>query len=83
MPNYAEAYNFRGLSKYYSTNDSGAIDDFNKAIELKTDFAAAYLNRGNYKYYLGTEADACADWTKASELGDEKAKYSLQHYCVK
>ena len=71
------------IAKYYSADDSGAIDDFNKAIELNPDLASAYFNRGNCRYYSGAETDACADWTKASELGDEKAKYSLQHYCVK
>lgn len=33
-PNYADAYNFRGMAKYKSGNISGACSDWNRASEL-------------------------------------------------
>ena len=52
---FAEAYNNRGLCKYYTTDDIGALEDFTKTIALKEDFIDAYNNRGNCKFYGGND----------------------------
>jgi len=66
-PNYADAYNYRGLAK--SVKDSyGAIADYTKAIELKPNFADAYNYRGAAKDDLKDYYGAIADYTKAIEL---------------
>ena len=73
-PEYAEAYNNRGIA--YS--DRGDLElefaDYNKAIELKSDLAEAYNNRGVAYYKKGEFAAAIADYTKAIELDPEKPK---------
>ena len=67
-PNYAEAYNNRGVVYDASGEYDLAIADYDKAIELRPDFAVAYFNRGS-DYILKSENDlAIADFDKAIEL---------------
>ena len=79
-PEYAPAYNSRGLALMYADDDK-ALDDFNKAIDLNPEFADAYNNRADYFYMYNKEKEACADWAKSSELGNFKAKKSLSRFC--
>ena len=62
----ANAYNIRGISKKNLKDYSGAIDDYNKAIELNPNDANAYVNIGICKYYLNQ--NVCPDFKKACEL---------------
>ena len=45
-PDFAIAYNNRGITYRDKGEIKRAIDDFNKAIELQSDYADAYNNRG-------------------------------------
>ena len=45
-PDYAIAYNNRGVAYYLKKEYESAIVDFTKAIELNPDYAIAYNNRG-------------------------------------
>ena len=45
-PDYAEAYNNRGVAHGNKGNFDRAIEDFNIAMQLKPDYADAYNNRG-------------------------------------
>ena len=51
-PKYTKAYYKRGLAKMNLKDYSGAIADYNKAIEINPRNANAYNNRGNTKSYL-------------------------------
>ena len=62
------------LNKVFLKDYSGAIDDYNKAIELYPNYAIAYYNRGGAKYDLKDYAGAIADYNKAIEL-DSKCKH--------
>jgi Flp pilus assembly protein TadD len=77
-PDYAEAYNKRGLAKgglAKSPNDvDSALADYNKAIELKPDYAEAYYNRGVAKQAKGDKSGALADQNKAIELKPDYAQ---------
>ena len=44
-PDYANAFNNRGIVKDNSGDYEGALRDYNRAIELKPDFATAFNNR--------------------------------------
>jgi tetratricopeptide (TPR) repeat protein len=70
------AYNNRGNYKSEQKDYSGAIDDFNKAIELNPGDSIAYNGRGLAKIERGKDyAGAMADFNKAIELnpGDDIA----------
>lgn len=67
-PNFAEAYNNRGIAYRKEGDYDHAIDDYTKAIELKPDFAKAYNNRGNAYSDKGDYTRAIADYTKAIKL---------------
>ena len=47
----------------------GALEDYNKAIELNKDFAEAYFNRGLTHIFLGNNKQGITDLSKAGELG--------------
>jgi tetratricopeptide (TPR) repeat protein len=69
-PNYALAYNNRGVLKQDKLNDTkGALADYNKAITLKPDTALAYNNRGVLKKdKLNDTRGALDDFNKAITL---------------
>ncbi len=62
------------LNKVFLKDYVGAIDDYNKAIELYPNYAIAYYNRGGAKYDLQDYAGAIEDYNKAIEL-DPKCKH--------
>ena len=51
-PDYAEAYNNRGVAKRKLGQYEAAVADYDEAIRLKPDFAEAYSNRGHTKQKL-------------------------------
>jgi len=56
----------------YDTGDyKGAIDDYNKAIEINPKDADAYYNRGNAKDELNDYQGAIADYSKAIEINPQ------------
>ncbi|NIP31627.1 MAG: tetratricopeptide repeat protein [Candidatus Dadabacteria bacterium] len=69
----AEDYYNSGLQKGESGDWSGAIENFNKAIELAPNDADAYYNRGNAKGALGNYKGAIEDFNKAIELAPNNA----------
>ena len=71
-PDYAEAYNGRGMVKNVLRQPEAAIGDFDKAIELDPDHARAYTTRGVAKASLNRVQEAKADYEKALELAEEQ-----------
>jgi len=81
-------YSFRGnaRSKMHKYND--AIDDFDKALDIKptdimeySNWVKNYFNRGVAKYYLNDLEGACKDWNKSLELGFGQAHDFIMDYC--
>ena len=66
----ADDYLNSGVSKFSSHNFQGALDDFNKAIEIDPENANAYGNRGSVRGITGDIAGACEDYQKGIDLGD-------------
>lgn len=78
-PNAAWVYYDRAMWRYfYNGNDyPGAIEDFTKAIELKSDDKLSYYGRGKTKSLLKDYRGAIEDFTKTIELApDFKDAYS-------
>ena len=61
-------YHTRGVAKAALDDYAGAIDDFNRTVDLKPDFAEAYYNRAVAKVLLGEKREAKADFKKAKKL---------------
>ena len=63
-----QAYNSRGAVYCNNGEVDRAIEDFNRAIQLKSDYADAYYNRG-VAYEVKGEVDrAVEDYTKTIQL---------------
>jgi len=71
--NKAEEYFYSGVEKANSGVYEGAIEDYNKAIEINPSYAKAYYNRGVAKIGLGQKYSGCLDLSRARELGYFKA----------
>lgn len=66
--NYAEDYLKRGNLKYENKDFQGAIEDYDKAIELNPNLAGAYYKRGIAKGRLKEYDSATIDFNKAVDL---------------
>ncbi len=71
----AEIHNNRGVA-YLEVDgkQQAALEDFDKAIELRPDYAEAYANRGKVKIDREAYADAITDFDKAIELKPDLAE---------
>jgi len=70
-PNFAEAYNNRGVSYVDLKQYGQAIADYNQAIQLDPNYADSYNNRGVvYIVQLGMPEKGCLDFKKACSLGE-------------
>jgi Flp pilus assembly protein TadD len=64
----AADYIAQGDAKYNSGDKQGAIQDYDRAIELDPENAEAYTDRGVAKSDLGDKQGAIEDVNKAAEL---------------
>jgi len=69
----AEEYFEKGNAKIDKTDYRGAIQDYNKAIELNPNHANAYFARGLAKRKLGDYRGAIQDFDKTIELDSDLA----------
>lgn len=67
-PNYALAFNDRGVANYHLNNLQTAQEDYSKAIELDPNYAYAYHNRGIVSVDLNQNNEALADFNRSIEL---------------
>ncbi|MEG4230896.1 tetratricopeptide repeat protein [Microcoleus sp. Pol11C3] len=68
-PNYAKAYNKRGIIHGRNLKDYPAAKaDFDRAIEINPNYGDAYYNRARVREFLEDKDGAIADYHKAAEL---------------
>lgn len=68
-PNYAKAYNKRGIIRGRDLRDYPAAKaDFDRAIEIDPNYGDAYYNRARTREFLKDKPGAIADYQKAAEL---------------
>jgi tetratricopeptide (TPR) repeat protein len=72
-PNYAYAYNNRGIARKYLGDKFLAIADYNQAIKINPNFAAAYYNRGVIHAEMGEKLLAIADYNTAIKIDPNNA----------
>ncbi len=70
-PQFALAYNNRGISKAMMGNDEGAIEDFTRSLEINENYEPAFLNRAASKYNTGNYYGAIEDYGKVIEMDPE------------
>jgi len=68
IPNFAQAYRGRALGYQKKELTAFAMEDFDKALELKSDYADAYKDRGVLFEELGQRDRAIADLQQALSL---------------
>lgn len=74
-PNKAPvAHNNRGTYYRAEKQMQKALEDFNLAIQLLTDYQLAYVNRGNVYFSLNENEKALADYNKGLEIKKDDAK---------
>ncbi len=61
----------RGILYNHIGEYTAAVEDFEKALSLISDFPEAYINRGNTYYYTGQVERAIADYDRAIRLKPE------------
>jgi len=76
-----EAYNLIGICKFNLKDYSAAMDYYDTAISLNSNFESAYRNRGIIKEKLKDFEGACRDWKKASDLGCMDCEDWFYKYC--
>ena len=69
----AEKHLENGNAKYNLRDYSGAILDYNKAIEINPYYTEAYYKRGNAKRDIGDNHGAIQDYNKAIEINPNDA----------
>ena len=72
-----DAYNNRGVAKYYLKDYSGAIADYTKVLDLDNTFKRTYYNRGLAKLGLNKYEDAILDFTKELEVNPKNDRSIL------
>jgi len=77
------AYNNRGDAKYELKDYQSAIDDYNKAIEIKKQAPGVYSNRGNSKKELGDFKGAIADYDVAISMNPKYTEAYFNRALVK
>jgi len=73
-PNYAEAYNNKGITLKDLGKHQEALDDYSMAIQLKPDYAEAYNNRGVTLKDLDRHQEALDDYGMAIQLKPDYAE---------
>jgi tetratricopeptide (TPR) repeat protein len=74
-PGFKQAYENRGVAKFYLHDNRGAIDDFTKALEIDPNDYNTFGRRGWAKFHLQDYSGAIADFTKALEGSSDKRRY--------
>ncbi len=86
---FIQAWENRGVAKFYLKDYTGAIEDYNKAIEINPDDYNTFGRRGWTKFYLDDLRGAIDDFTKAIQgnsndaefrIGRGEAKFKLKDY---
>ncbi|WP_373535290.1 tetratricopeptide repeat protein [Microcoleus sp.] len=68
-PNYAQAYNKRGIIHGRNLKDYPAAKaDFDRAIEINPNYGDAYYNRARVREFLEDKPGAIGDYQKAADI---------------
>lgn len=80
-PSNADLYYWRASIKI--ANGEDALEDYDKAINLKPEDSKLYVMRGIYKLKFGNPNDAILDFNKALEINPENSSAYTMRACAK
>jgi tetratricopeptide (TPR) repeat protein len=72
-PDYADAFNNRGVARREKGDVEGALQDYNEAIRIKPDHSNAFLNRGVARRAKGDMEGALQDYHEAIRIKPDDA----------
>src|SRR4030095_3832082 len=70
----AQDYILKGLAYYENKDFTGALNEYNKAVEISPDFAEAYYHRGRAYTELNDFSSAINEYTKTINLNPNHEK---------
>ena len=74
-PNFKQAYENRGVAKFYLQDYNGAIQDYNRAIEIDPEEYSSFGRRGWAKFHLQDYTGAIEDLNRAVQGSKDKFRY--------
>ena len=74
-PTFKQAYENRGVAKFYLQDYNGAILDYTRAIEIDPDEYSSFGRRGWAKFYLQDYSGAIEDLNRAVQGSKDKFRY--------
>jgi tetratricopeptide (TPR) repeat protein len=80
-PSMVNGYYNRGVIRFQKNDLLGAIEDFDKCLNLEISHGQAYNNRGYIYIMLGEVQKGCKDLRIGRDLGIEQAKGNFSLYC--
>jgi tetratricopeptide (TPR) repeat protein len=75
------AHLYQGISKFYTKDTQGAIQNFSRAIKLESKSIESYKWRGIVHIFAGESDKGCPDLRKAVALGDPDMNSVYGRYC--
>jgi tetratricopeptide (TPR) repeat protein len=81
-PTMVNGYYNRGVIRFQKNDLLGAIEDFDKCVNLEISHGQAYNNKGYIYILLGEVQKGCKDLRVARDLGIEQAKGNFSLYCT-
>jgi tetratricopeptide (TPR) repeat protein len=79
-PNIEQVYNLTGTAYFSLGRYSEAISEFDRAIDLKSDYADAYYGKGMTLKRLHSDEEALKYIKKSCELGNRTACFIIEFY---
>ncbi|OLP16366.1 hypothetical protein BST81_21490 [Leptolyngbya sp. 'hensonii'] len=76
-PNFAGAYNNRGVALIELGDLKGGIADYNRAIQIGGNYSVGYANRGGVRFFLGDFKGALTDLNRAIQINQNWGEGSL------
>ena len=77
-----ENWNLRGNLNVVYGNHALAIEDYTKAISLKSDYSEAFYNRGLVYLMIFQQSNACRDLKQSLQLGYAPANNIIVNFCT-
>ncbi len=77
-PDFADAYNNRGLAKFRNDDRAGALADYTRALETDADFGAAYLNRAEVRLETGDPGGSLVDLQRIEKQYRDSTGYQTR-----
>ena len=77
-PDFADAYNNRGLAKFRNDDREGALADYTRAIESDPDFGTAYFNRAEVRLETGDATGSLTDLQRIEKQYHDSTFYQVR-----